>query len=209
MSSRKYSHSSRSSSSSSSKSAGGSNRDHELSVNFYSEDNGHWSTFVRQRGAKMGTIHHVRSDDARDQDKFYYDERAHNSISPSLYGKSVVGRLSSGEASRAQDSIRRYASNDDNIPRVSRQTNCQTFVGGALGHLEKDGLLKEGHSRYFAQHYGRRGEDIGRDLQRDGRHFELADKQLPQGPPAARYGDRETRGPTGRLNMAAYRNLKP
>ncbi|KAI0442017.1 hypothetical protein F4803DRAFT_521108 [Xylaria telfairii] len=209
MSSRKYSQPSRSGSGDSSKSAGGSDRDHELSVNFYSEEDGHWSTFIRHREANIGHMHHVRSDTDTDGDRFYYDERRHNYASPSLYGRSVVGRLSSGEANRAQESIRRYASNDDNIPRVSRQTNCQNFVGGALSHLEQDGLLKEGHGRYFAQHYGRRGEDIGSDLQRDGRHFELARRQQPPGPPAARFGDRETRAPTKKLNMEAFRNLSP
>ncbi|KAI0466164.1 hypothetical protein F4859DRAFT_498467 [Xylaria cf. heliscus] len=209
MSLRRHSHSSRSSSSDSSRSAGGSNRDHEMSVNFYSPDNGHWATFIRRRGQDAGHIHHVRSDQSRDQDRFYYDERPHRHNSPSLYGRSVIGRFSSGEVSRIQESIRRYASNDDNIPRVSRRTNCQNFVGGTLGRLEQDGFLREGHSRYFEQHYGRRGQDIGRDFQRDGRHFEITQRQQTEGPPAARFNDRETRGPTGRLNMDIYRRLSP
>ncbi|KAI2616940.1 hypothetical protein GGS26DRAFT_439746 [Hypomontagnella submonticulosa] len=207
MSTTRYSQPLRSNSGDSSKSAGGSDRDHELSVNFYSRENGHWSTYMRRQGAATGTIHHVRSDTVRDQDRFYYHEGPQPYESPSLYGSSVVARLSSGEVSKAQASIRDYAGDEDNIPRVSRRTNCQNFVGGALGRLERDGLLKEGHSQYFAQHYGRRGEDIGTDLKRDGRHFELAEKKIYDGPPAARYGEETTRRAPKKLDMKAFAHL--
>ncbi|ETS85117.1 hypothetical protein PFICI_03142 [Pestalotiopsis fici W106-1] len=198
---------SRSGSGDSAKSAGGSTRDRELSVNFYSPENGHWAAYVRTKGADDGTMYHVRSDAQKDQDQFYYDEKRQVFHSPSLYGSSVVGKLSSGEAAMAGASIRSYASDERNIPRVSRGTNCQNFVGGALGRLEQDGLLKTGQSQYFSQQVGRRGEDIGKDLQRTGRHFALAQKIKPQGPPAARFAEQETRRAPKKLNMSAYSHL--
>ncbi|KAI1874927.1 uncharacterized protein JN550_002356 [Neoarthrinium moseri] len=198
---------SRSGSGDSTKSAGGSTRDRELSVNLYSPENGHWAAYMRAKGANDGTIYHVRSDVQKDQDRFYYDEKPQVFQSPSLYGSSVVGRLSSGEAARVEASIRSYASDDRNIPRVSHGTNCQNFVGGALGRLEQDGLVKTGQSQYFSQQYGQRGEDIGKDLQRTGRHFALVQRAKPQGAPAARFGEQETRRPLGRLNMSAYSHL--
>lgn len=209
MSSKKSSQPSRSNSGDSSTSAGGSNRDHELSVNLYGQDNAHWSTFIRHQEETTGYIHHVRSDPVKHEDRFYYDERPHAYESPSLYGRSIVRRLSPGEANRVQDSIRRYADNEDNIPRVSRQTNCQNFVGGALGHLEQDGLLKPGHSEFFAQHYGRRSADVGRDLQRDGRHFEVVRREEPQDAPAARFNEQPTRRPAKKLDMKAFAHLSP
>ncbi|KAI1328417.1 hypothetical protein F5Y16DRAFT_154498 [Xylariaceae sp. FL0255] len=198
---------SRSDTGDSTKSAGGSTRDHELSVNFYSEQNGHWGAYIRERGATHGTIHHVRSDTQRDQDKFFYDERPMVFQSQSLYGSSRVAALSRGEASKAQASIRSYASNSENIPSVSTQTNCQSFVGGALGRLEQDRVLKPGHSAYFAQQYGRHGKEIGENLQRDGRHFELSENQRFTGEPAARFNDKSTRPQPKKLNMTAFGHL--
>ncbi|KAI1157613.1 hypothetical protein F5B18DRAFT_669251 [Nemania serpens] len=195
----------------SSKSSGGGVRDHELSVDFYSPENGHWAAYSRHRDSQMGTIQHVRSDTRKDQDKFYYDEKSLSSKSPSLYGRSVVARMSSGEVARAQASIRDYASNDDNIPRVSRQQNCQTFVGGALGRLEREGLVRPGHSQYFSQQYGRPGTEIEKRLQEDGRHFERSAKDQLQtrSAPAARFGEPSTRPHPGKLNMRAFSHLSP
>ncbi|KAI0471035.1 hypothetical protein GGR56DRAFT_658691 [Xylariaceae sp. FL0804] len=197
---------SRSSSGDSSKSAGGSIRDHEVSVNFYSPENGHWGTFMRRRGSKNGTLLHVRSDDEKDQDKFRYEDRQQSFESPSLYGSTTVGKLSARETAAARASIRSYGADDKNIPRYSRGTNCQNFVGGSLAQLEQDGLLKAGHSQYLTQHYGRRGEDIGNDLRRDGRHFYQVEEKK-KGHPAARYGEPSVRRAPKKLDMAAYSHL--
>ncbi|KAI1196891.1 hypothetical protein F5X97DRAFT_344165 [Nemania serpens] len=113
----------------SSKSSGGSAREHEMSVNFYSPGNGHWAAYSGHRDGQMGTIQHVRSDPEKDQDRFYYDEKPHSSDSPSLYGRSVVARMSASEVARAQASIRDYASNDDNIPRGIANTFLNNMAG--------------------------------------------------------------------------------
>jgi len=160
---------------------------------------------MRQQDARSGTIHHVRRNLRKDPDRYFYDERDHSRVSPALYGRSVVARLSAGEAARVQGSIRDYARDDANMPRVSRQTNCQTFVGGTLGHLERDGLLRSGHSQYFSQFYGQRSVDIERQMRQDGRHFYRPERDGAPATVVAEHRDRSEPSPRSRL-MNRYRD---
>ncbi|KAI0388337.1 hypothetical protein F5Y17DRAFT_453213 [Xylariaceae sp. FL0594] len=166
---------------------------------------------MRQQNADTGTIYHVRRNPRADPDRYYYDERDHNATSPALYGRSVVARLSAGEARGYRESIRDYARDENNLPRLSRRENCQTFVGGALGHLKRGGLLRPGHSQYYSQFYGQPSPEIGRRIREDGRHFWQAPRVGPAATVVAEHreprgrGDRSARGG---LLAERYRNLR-
>ncbi|KAB8339307.1 hypothetical protein FH972_022240 [Carpinus fangiana] len=163
------------SSRSSSRSAGGSSRDHDLAVQFYSrETSGHWGALVNERGTENGTLFHVRSDTRRDPDRFYFEERPDQHVlSQSTYGRSIRPEL--------PDVHHRYA-----------------------GRLEEERLVGPGHRDYFKQRHGRSGVDIGRDLERDGRSWIGRPEEERSGPADARYNDTSRRQPTGRLNLGRF-----
>lgn len=194
----------RTSSLSSERSPSGSRRNNDISLNLYSQENGHWATMMYPSGRARGRMYHVRSDREVDQDRFSYDERDQNVESNLSYGRSILGRLSDGERGRAGSVLRDYGSRDENIPRYSQGGNCQTFVTGGLRRLEDEGLLSRGNADFFTRQHGRNGRDIASSLRDANRSWEPAPPRQRTRPPDARFREPESRQTTGRLNMGPF-----
>lgn len=194
---------SRSSSGSSFHSTGGTKRDQEMSLNLYSRDNGHWGIMTYVSDQDRGKIFHARSDEHRDQDKFYYNEREQAIESQSSLGRSRVACMSPRERARAESHIREYGSREENMPRRSQNTNCQDFCTGAMGYMERNGSLRPGHQQYFEAQRGRNGTDIVESLKRDGRSWIPAPLKRIDTPDAGWSTLIETKQPS-KLNIGAF-----
>ena len=175
-------------------------QDYDLSINICSPENGHWGMMIYPHGEQSGRMYHVRSDERVDEDKFFYEERDQEVEPQPSFGRSVVSRLSSTERRRAAKIIGDHGSRDENIPRYSRGTNCQTFVSGILGKLEEETLVSAGTQAFFAAQHRRRGEDIATSLQQDGRSWIQAPRNEISGPPDARFGAAEIPSNVGHLS---------
>lgn len=145
---------------------------YEVAVLLCSRINGHWGLILYPNKASDGRLFHVRNTDSYDSDKFFYDERDQPLDMDGVFGRSVIGTISSAERPCMEKVIRDYASIDENIPRFSEGRNCQTFVTEVIGQLEVAGLLRPvGHKRYFEGQHRRKGTDIAASLQGDGRSW--------------------------------------
>ena len=186
--------------------AWGNLREHELSLNLCSPENGHWGIMIYRTGERGGHLYHTRFDETIDPDKFFFEHRVQNIESQPTYGRSIVGHFSESERQRVEAALHGYGNTETHLPRRSTNTNCQNFVIGAYQRLEDDGLLEVGTADYFRRFHGCRGEDIGRVLVQDGRSWIPCDQERRSSPVDARYHapTEEERRPTGRIDMARF-----
>ncbi|GKZ76330.1 hypothetical protein AnigIFM56816_005310 [Aspergillus niger] len=110
----------------------------------------------------MGDLYHVR-----DNFDFYYHTQSRSVESTSLYGRSEVMQLSSPRRLEADKILDAYGKNDDNLPGVGQ--NCQDWVVGALGSLERANLAPKGTAGYWQEQTGKGPISIGRQLIEDGK----------------------------------------
>ena len=178
-----------------------------MSLNLYSDQNGHWGTMIYRKHSTRGRLYHVRSDSLRDPDKFYYEDREQPVEPPLSFGRSVLARYSEGESQQVKSAIRQFAEQDENIPTRSQGRNCQTFTTGIFETLESQGLLPPGHADYFKQFHGIPGAAIASSLLHSGRSWIPSEHKPHHGPVDARFGDAEQRRAPGRLNLEAYSDI--
>lgn len=181
-------------------------RNHEIAIFVWSNQNGHWATFIREQGADHGRIYHTRMEDQVAESYFFFEAREQETHSSEVFGYSIVGHLSATERQRVHDALVRHGSQDSNIPRPERGENCQNFVVSSLRVLENERLIDAGASEFFDAHHGVPGKDIEADAQREGRHWQRT-LVMPTAAPDARFHDRAPPQPRRRLDTSAYETL--
>ncbi|GKZ66560.1 hypothetical protein AnigIFM50267_000424 [Aspergillus niger] len=178
-----------------------------LSVNIYGKGNPdredrptHWGIMIYKSWDTMGDIYHVRKNF-----DFYYNTQSRSVESTGLYGRSEVTQLSSSRRLEAHQILESYGNNDKHLPDVGQ--NCQDWVVGALGSLERANLVPKGTAGYWREQTGKGPISIGKQMIEDGKPWISNVKSTQRLPADATYGKTEKGRPIGKLNLDNFAHL--
>ncbi|KAL2817949.1 hypothetical protein BDW59DRAFT_181955 [Aspergillus cavernicola] len=165
---------------------------HGLSVNIYGRGDAslgdgppHMGIAIYTQNATTCEMHHIRN--PTDED-FIYDPRPQPLEDPVLKGRCELAGLSSAEVTRVSRLLLRFGNNKANIPEFG-VGNCQDWVAGAVGMLEKEGVVGAGEGAFWRGMINRSSEGMRGECIGAGKRWIPGPGNTFEGEPDARFGD--------------------
>lgn len=175
-----------------------------LSINIYGRGDAklgdgpsHMGIAIYEHGSPTCEMHHIRNPI---DDDFIYDPRTQPLEDPVLKGRCELTSLSTDQERQATSLISAFGKDESNIPEFG-VGNCQDWVAGAVGMLEKAGLVSPGEGEFWKSMINRSSEEMKNECLREGRKWIDGAESTCEGEPDARFVDREVDAlkPVGKL----------
>lgn len=165
-----------------------------LSINIYGRGDAklgdgpsHMGIAIYQHGSSTCEMHHIRN--PTDED-FVYDPRTQPLEDPVLKGRCEIASLSSEQKQRAVSLISAFGNDQSNIPEFG-VGNCQDWVAGAVGILERAGVVSSDEGLFWKSMINRSSEEMKDECLRSGRTWIDGPESTWEGEPDARFVDKE------------------
>ncbi|OKL57720.1 hypothetical protein UA08_07120 [Talaromyces atroroseus] len=183
-------------------------RDYGLSVNIWGRGDAklgdgpsYMGMAIYEHGSSTCELHHIRNPT---DDNFIYDPRTQPLEDPVLKGRCELACLSSAQAQAQQATslLATFGNDKTNIPEFG-VGNCQDWVAGAVGVLERAGIVVvssgEEEGEFWKRMINRSSEEMKHACLATGRKWIDGPESTWEGEPDARFGDGEKTPPVGKL----------
>ncbi|KAF3911731.1 hypothetical protein AA313_de0205178 [Arthrobotrys entomopaga] len=189
---------------------------HEFSTGIYGVgETAHWSHMIHKKGAKEGTMYHLREDldNINNPNLVYKREYPRDVYSKSLHGRVTHREYKGHDAERAGQILDEYGSDPSKFP----EGNCQDWAVGGLVKLEDQGLLRPGTELFWGQQIAKPITEIERNVRSkgygrwtDGPAKATGNRNAGHdGPADTRYEESPQRAPrnVGRIDQSKFANV--
>ncbi|KAJ6137481.1 hypothetical protein N7471_003967 [Penicillium samsonianum] len=175
-----------------------------LSINIYGRGDAklgdgpsHMGIGIYKYGSSTCEMHHIRN--PTDED-FVYDPRTQPLEDPVLKGRCELASLSSEQSQRAASLLSAFGNDESNIPEFGIG-NCQDWVAGAVGMLEKARVVSSGEGGFWKSMINRSSEEMKNECLRREKKWIDGPESTCEGEPDARFAgkERDTVKPVGKL----------